>query len=397
MTTESQLRLRIALPYDAMWPFVTGGAERRIHEIATRLARRHDVTLVSWQWWDGPSVVTREDGVRLVGLGPAQQLYGADGKRRISEVAAFSVRLMPSLLRHRFDVVEIPATLVAPLLSAAIATALRRAPLVATWHEVWREHWFEYLPDRPLVARAARRMEDFSRRLGAALVVGTTFTAERLRLPPGSPRLRMIPYGTPLDEIDAAEPALDRVEILYVGRLIDEKRVDLLLEALGSLPEPRPRLVIVGEGPERDTLESMANDLGIAGQVTFAGRLPQDQLYGRMRAADLFVLPSVREGYGLVVREGQAAGAVPIVVRAPYSAASTLIDDGIDGVICNPSAPEIAAAIVELLADPGRRAQMARAGRAKAETETWDVAAAAAEALYRELVRPATRQTGPET
>jgi glycosyltransferase involved in cell wall biosynthesis len=88
---------------------------------------------------------------------------------------------------------------------------------------------------------------------------------------------------------------------------------------------------------------------------------------------------------------------VPIVVRAPYSAASTLVDDGLDGVLSNASASEIAAASLELLADPGRRAQMAHAGRAKAETETWDVAAAAAEALYLELVRPATRQTGPET
>jgi Glycosyltransferase Family 4 len=128
MTSERRRRLRIALPYDALWPFVTGGAERRVHEIATRLARRHDVMLVSWRWWDGPPVMRRDDGVRLVGVGPAQQLYGADGKRRISEVAAFSVRLVPALLRRRFDVVEIPATLVAPLASAARATTQATAP-----------------------------------------------------------------------------------------------------------------------------------------------------------------------------------------------------------------------------------------------------------------------------
>jgi glycosyltransferase involved in cell wall biosynthesis len=385
MPPRSQIRLRIALPYDALWPYVTGGAERRIHEIAHRLAASHDVTLISWRWWDGPSVTLRDDGVRLVGLGRAQPLYGADGKRRVAEVAAFALRLIPALLRRRYDVVEIPATLVAPLLAAAVATSLRREPLVATWHEIWGEHWAEYLPHRPLVAGLARRAERASTHLGRALVVGTPFIGERLGLPPGSTRLRVIPYGTPVEEIDAATPAADRVELTYVGRLIDEKRVDLVLDALAGLPPPRPRLVVVGEGPERDRLEAQAERLGIAPGVTFTGRMSQADLYGRLRSTDLFVLPSIREGYGLVVREAQAAGAVPIVVRAPYSAASTLIRDGSDGVVVAPTAAAIGAAVASLLGDRDRLATMARAARATAERETWDIAATETEALYLEL------------
>ena len=67
-------RLRIALPYDALWPFVTGGAERRIDEIARRLAVHHDVTLISWTWWAGPAAVTRDDGVHLLGVGRPRAL-----------------------------------------------------------------------------------------------------------------------------------------------------------------------------------------------------------------------------------------------------------------------------------------------------------------------------------
>lgn len=377
-------RLRIGLVYDALWPVVRGGAERRYHEVARRLAQRHDVTLITWRWWDGPQRIVRDDGVHLHGLGPAPALYGADGKRRVAEVAAFALRLVPTLLARRFDVVEVPSTLIAPLWATAATAAVRRTPLVAMWHEIWAEHWTEYLPDRPLVAALARRAEAASLRLGTVMVTGSAFTAGLLGAPAGSDRLRIIPNGTPLEEIAAARPAADRVQVTYVGRLIDEKRIDLLIAALARL-SPDVRAVIVGEGPERLRLETQALELGIAERVNFAGRLPPAELYGRLRSSDLFVLPSVREGYGLVVREAQASGAVPVVVRAPFSAAASLLIDGVDGLVSDPTVEGLSAAIAGLLADPARRAAMALSGKAAAERESWAATADATEALYLEL------------
>ncbi|MDQ4035873.1 MAG: glycosyltransferase family 1 protein, partial [Chloroflexota bacterium] len=86
--------MRLALVYDAIYPWVTGGAERRFAELGRRLATRHDVHLVGWQWWDGPARI-RRDGMTLHGLGRGPALYGDDGKRTVREALAFSARLLP--------------------------------------------------------------------------------------------------------------------------------------------------------------------------------------------------------------------------------------------------------------------------------------------------------------
>jgi hypothetical protein len=92
--------MRIAFVYDALFPYVKGGAERRYHELARRLAAEHDVHHVSWQWWDGPATTTA-DGVTLHGVGRPPVLYGSDGKRTVREAVAFARRLVPTLLRER--------------------------------------------------------------------------------------------------------------------------------------------------------------------------------------------------------------------------------------------------------------------------------------------------------
>ena len=98
-------RLRLAFVYDARYPEHQGGAERRIHELAIRLAARHEVHLVSW---GSPMDAPRPELTNLVldPVGRMPALYGADGRRTIREAAAFAVRLLPVLLRLRVDVIN---------------------------------------------------------------------------------------------------------------------------------------------------------------------------------------------------------------------------------------------------------------------------------------------------
>ena len=160
-------RLKLAFVYDALFPYVKGGAERRYHELARRLAAEHEVHCVTWQWWEG-SATTTIDGITLHGVGTPPKLYGADGKRTVREAVAFARRLAPALLGRRLDVIDCSATPYLPLYAAAAAARLSGTPLVATWHEVWGEHWREYLPDRPAVARVAVSLEARAVRRGAA-------------------------------------------------------------------------------------------------------------------------------------------------------------------------------------------------------------------------------------
>jgi len=380
--------MRIAFVYDALYPYVRGGAERRFHELAKRLSARHEVHYVSWRHWSGPNEAI-ENGIRLHAVGPPVELYGADRKRTVREAVAFSARLLPVLLRHRFDVIDCSATPYLPLYSTWLASRITGTPLVATWHEFWGDHWYEYLPHRRPVARVASRLEAGARRLSDLVVAVSPFTARRMGLGADDPRLRIVGNGLPLAQIAQVPRAAEELDVLYVGRLIDEKRVDLLLDALARLDTSVPglRCGIVGDGPERIPLERHAAQLGSGSRVTFFGQVQDGAAFGLMKAAKLLVQPSMREGFGMTVAEAQACGAVPVVVRSAASAAPELVRDGVDGLVVDPTPDAIARGIAALLGDPARRASMSMAAQHSAAARDWDLLADRMELVYLDAMR----------
>lgn len=385
MSPVHNRRLRIAYVYDALYPYRQGGAERRYHELARRMADRHEVHMVSWGH-PGP-VPEALDGLTLHSVGRAPELYGADGRRTIREAAAFAVRLVPALLRLRVDVIDCSATPYLPVYGCAVAARATRTPLVVTWHEFWGDYWHCYLPDRPMVARIARRAEAGCRILGDRTVAVSAFTAERVAGSGGRP-LQVVGNGVDLARIDAAPPAAEPADALFVGRLIADKRVDDLLRALALLRRDGldVQAVVVGDGPERARLAALAATLGLERSVRLPGHLPTTEVFGHMRAAKLLALPSIREGYGITVVEAQAAGAVPVVVRSPTSGAAELVRDGIDGRLANPTPDSLAEAMGRLLRNPQEHARLRRAARRAAEARDWAIAADAMESVYQEAV-----------
>jgi glycosyltransferase involved in cell wall biosynthesis len=374
--------LRIAFVYDALYPYVKGGAERRYYELGRRLSDRHDVHFVSWRWWEGAAQL-RRDGMTFHGVGRPPGLYGSDGKRTVREAVGFSARLPRALLRERFDVIDCAATPYLPLYATWLATRLTRTRLIATWHEFWGEHWAEYLPDRPLVASVAQRVEAGSRRLGDGLVAVSAFTAQRMELPTNA-RVAVVGNGVALHEIDR-EPAVDAPELVYVGRLIDEKRVELLLEAMHLLIArfPTLRCAIVGDGPQAATLRRTAAELGLDGRVEFRGQVDGSAVYGLIKGASMLILPSIREGFGMTVAEAQACGTVPVVVRSLTSGAPDLVRDGVDGLLVDASGASLAEGIASVLGHPNRLQSLSHNARAAGMARDWDLLASRMEAIYR--------------
>ena len=172
-----------------------------------------------------------------------------------------------------------------------------------------------------------------------------------------------------------------------VARLSPEKGIDVLLQALARRPDIP--LVVVGDGGRRAELEALARDLGRAEATWFVGfqARPQDFIAGM----DLFVLPSRREGLGLVLLEAMRAE-LP-VVASNVGGIPDVVDHGVTGVLVPPEDPvALADAIERLLADPELRARFGAAGRARFEAHfSTEQEARAYEALYDELVPPATR------
>ena len=120
-----------------------------------------------------------------------------------------------------------------------------------------------------------------------------------------------------------SELGLGRCTILYVGRLVPEKGVDVAIEAAAGLDA---ELVVVGTGSEEARLRRVAQP----GRVRFIGRLERDELPAWYAAADVLVLPSRSEPWGMSLNEGAAAG-LPLVATDAAGAAHDLIDDGVNG------------------------------------------------------------------
>jgi glycosyltransferase involved in cell wall biosynthesis len=169
-----------------------------------------------------------------------------------------------------------------------------------------------------------------------------------------------------------------------LARLDPRKGLPILLQAVGlalsKLPEAT--LLIGGDGEERATLERRARELGLAGRVEFAGPVHDPPAF--YRRCDLFALPSLDEGFGLVVLEAMASGLPVIGTRV--GGVPELIEHDRNGLLVEPGdAPAIAEALRTLWADPARRARLAEAGRSTAARFTSARAAALTQAVYEAL------------
>ena len=140
---------------------------------------------------------------------------------------------------------------------------------------------------------------------------------------------------------------------LYVGRLVGVKGVDLLLEAFSRLTQPA-RLVLVGEGPERARLGRLAEELGCEQRTIFEGFINQNRLPDVYRSADVFVLPSFYEPWGLVVNEALACG-TPCVVSSAVGAGPDLVRDEGAGHIFESGSAESLREALTLACDPAIR------------------------------------------
>jgi len=161
------------------------------------------------------------------------------------------------------------------------------------------------------------------------------------------------------------------LRLLYIGRLLPRKGVDLLLEAFNPFVETNPAtLTIVGDGPERARLESMQTPKARE-QTKWRGKLPNEEAMRSMREADLFVLPSRYEPWGLVVNEAMAAG-LPVVAHREVGSAIDLIEDTVHGwILPHLSADAIHDAMNDAARDREHLAQMGEMARAR--VQDWSV------------------------
>ena len=171
--------------------------------------------------------------------------------------------------------------------------------------------------------------------------------------------------------------APDSLLCLYVGRLANEKRVELLLEVART---PGVALTIIGDGARRKELETLFAGTG----TVFTGYLLNEDLAGAFASADLFVFTGPNETFGQVVQEAMASGLPSIVID--QGAVKDLVLEGETGFICPGEPAAFAAAVVRLRDDTGLRQRMARRARELALERPWERVMAELETHYREVL-----------
>lgn len=338
---------KIVFVSDAVYPYMKGGKEKRLHEITKRLAAMgHDVHIYTMHWWSEPDGAVWEDGVYLHAICKRYEMYHGD-RRAIKEGIMFGLACF-KLFRVRFDVLDVDHMPFFPIFSAWLVCLLRGRRLYATWHEALsRKEWVGYMGRSGIVASLVERL---SIHLPYRITAASSHTKDLLATVHGRvENVELVASGIDLSLLHTVQAAPIQLDVLYVGRLVKDKHVDTLIRAIAILAETLPeiRCVIIGDGVEKSRLKQQVADGRLESNVIFLDTLPEaSDVYAYMKAAKVFCSPSVREGFGIVSLEALGCGTPVITMDSSENAARQLIQDGKNGSIVTLNYSMIALAIL---------------------------------------------------
>lgn len=377
-------------------PLVIGGLGRHVEALARELAAAgHDVRVVTRGGEQAPAPGELRDGVRVVraATDPIAIDFTTETLLAWSQAAEHALlrAALPLVRRWRPDVIHAHDWLVAQ--TAITLAETTGAPLVATLHATEAGRHQGWLPT-PLNLAIHSVERWLARRADEVITCSDPMRKEVTRLfdlPDG--KAHVVPNGVDPSRwtasrgaVEAARTELggDGPRLIYAGRLVHEKGVQTLLAALRPLREAHPglRLAVAGTGGYESTLRSRARRLRVASAVDWLGFVPETRLPALLGAADVAVVPSLYEPFGIVALEAAVAG-VPLVVAETGG----LRDLAVSGIAAASFPAEDAGALVDavakVLVDPvAARAAARRAARRVRRDYTWPAVASRTAEVY---------------
>jgi glycosyltransferase involved in cell wall biosynthesis len=323
--------LKIAFLTEFFYPHI-GGCERRFMEIGRRLATKgHEIHVFTIQYDQYLPKEETINGINVHRYAYSENYVSSDGFRSFGGIVKYSAMSFMRLLGSGFDIYYSNQW---PLLHSLFAKPVA-APLIQEWCEVWTNFV------------KVTFMQKLLKNVGDYHVAVSEFTKQRLtdRLNIDPSKIVVIPNG-----VDVAKFASsgDKVwgRIIYAGRIMPHKHVDLLVKAFREVKKkiPSAELHIVGSGSSLQSIKNMAEDIK---DCYVYGFLPEDQLVDLLKSAWLFVLPSEREGSGIVVLEAMASGIPFVTIDHPDNAVKDFCHFNC-GLVVKPCGSSIAASIIHL-------------------------------------------------
>lgn len=369
---------RVALVASSFHPY-TGGVEEHVRHVATHLTRQ-GVDVEVWTVDRGEHLGTqRVDGVVVRHLPTPLPARDASALVRLATALPSAVSAwMRAHRSFRPDVLHVHCF--GP--NGVYALAVHRltgTPMVVT------SHGETFADDHGVFDRSALLRRALRASLARACVVTapTRFVLEDLRDRYGLVGGLVVPNG-----IDAQAPQEEPVDlptgrplVAAVGRVERMKGFDLVLDVLSAPGLESVNVAIGGEGSQVEALRGQAEAVGVAERVHLLGRLTPGQVAQVMSTADVVVVPSRHEAFGIVALEAWRSG-TPLVgtVRGGMP---EVVTDGVDGLLVDPTEPaELADALRRLLEDEAARDRLAAAGRARLDEYAWPLVAASYVDLY---------------
>jgi len=368
--------MRIVLFPSAYAPAV-GGVEELTARLARRLVEsgdeveiwtiRHPAELAPREEIDGLTVRRFELPLPRMSAGPLLR-FPFDRRRALRSLAAAAAEFRPGLLHVQcFSANGVYATWLSRRLDVPLVVTLQ-GETVMDDHDIY---------ERSTTLRLGLRL---GLRRAAAVTACSRFVLadaeQRFGLPAG--KGEVIPNGVEPDEAVPPQPLeLPFVRfVLGLGRIVEKKGFDLLLDAFAQLADRHPDLglVLAGDGPQRPELVRHVAAARLEGRVVLPGSLSRAQVAWAMAAARVFVLPSRVEPFGIVVLEALRAGC-PVVVSS-RGGATEIVRDGVDGLVVDPTdVPALATAIDRVLTDAGLSSRLGDAGPVRAADFGWETIA----------------------
>lgn len=341
--------MKIAFIYDGAYPWIKGGVEKRVYEIGRRLAERgHEVHWYCVGWWldEEDDKDIEVDGIKYHGVCEPLQMY-VNGRRSIKAAIKFSMNLLRPLLKEKFDLIDCQNFPYFSCFPAKLASIIKSTPLIVTWHEFWGDYWYIYLGSKGFFGKIIEKFVSGLADYNLAVSKKTAQDLENKNINV----LNVIPNGIDVESIKSTKPSQLSSDVIFAGRIIEHKNVDVLIEAIHILKDEVPdiKCLIIGDGPEKPRCKNMVEKLDLQDNIKFLPFVEDEELIGYMKSSKVFVLPSTREGFGMVALEANAAGLPVITVEHPDNATENLIKRHGGGHICTLSSHEIAEKIKEAI------------------------------------------------
>ncbi len=338
------MSVETVLVCEAQVPFVHGGAEVHVRQLVRELRGRGfqaELVSVPFKWYPKEEILPHAAAWRLLDLSesngrPVDLVIGT----KFPSYFARHPRKVAWLIHQYRAAYELCGTEYSDFAHTELDVGLRDTIMRL---------------DTEMLGEC-RRIFANARNTAARLATFNGLQAEALYHPPQlAPRLVTGPYGD---------------YVLSVGRIESVKRVDLIIKALVHVDSP-VRLIVAGDGTQRQNAERAAEAAGVTDRVTFLGSVGDDELIGLYAGALAVVYPPFDEDFGYVTLEAFLARK-PVITCADSGGPNEFVVDGVNGFVCVPEPGAIASAVNHLASDRARAAAMGDAGHDVACRITWD-------------------------